>query len=604
MFAAERTTVATPPEETVPPVLTVSDLEVSATHGSSTLKLLKGVSLSVPPGRVLGIVGETGSGKSMLIRAIQGLLAQGLSVTDGSIEFAGQDLTRLGAKARAALRGTAMTYVPQWTTTAFDPTAKLGTQMRYCMERSGGRKQEARERVARTLDQELGLQYDDLAGRYPFEVSVGQAQRTLFALGVSAARPRLVLVDEPTASLDLSSQDAVLSLVERAARVDGAAVIMVSHDLSVIRAAADDVAVMYFGRVVEQGPVDQVLSNPQHPYSIGLIRAAAGEMIDGRLFAIPGMVPSLGDGHVAGCAFAPRCARADEACTVRPELTEAGADGQLVACHHVGDAPTVEVARLEPPPEPETAPDVPADRERPERGTPLLEVRDVTFTYRPTRRDQATGQGIHDVSFVLEANASLGIVGPSGCGKSTLARCIAGLQEPSRGQILFHGDRVAAGDDERLRASYWPRVQMVWQDVVGALNPRRRVRDLIAEPLHLYDRRPQEQFEDRVLELLDMVNLPAALASYHPHELSGGQAQRVGLARALASDPELLLCDEPTSALDVSVRGHVLNLLRRLREELSLSIICISHDQQAIASICDEVLVMENGRGRVEALGA
>jgi peptide/nickel transport system ATP-binding protein len=390
--------------------------------------------------------------------------------------------------------------------------------------------------------------------------------------------PPIVVLDEPTTGLDVVTQARVIDEVQRLRRERGIGLIYVSHDLAVVSQVADRVAVMYAGRVVEQGPTEVVLNQPRHPYTRGLIGAIPDPARARRLRGIPGISVGVGE-RPEGCSFAPRCRLATSECRQRvPELGEVAAK-HLVRCIHS------EQTR-------DSEPDLPEIRMRPSSGEPLLRVEALCIEHGNRRRAVRV---VHDVEFTLGRGECLALIGESGSGKTTIARCLAGLHPAAEGAITFDGAALAARAQKRAQDAR-RRIQYVFQNPYDSLNPRRTVRDQIRRPAETLLGLDARGANEKVKQLLERVRLPLTLAERFPGELSGGERQRVAIARALAAAPDLLICDEITSALDVSVQAAVLELLEQLRSELGLSMLFITHDLGVVSSIADRGAVLQHGR--------
>ncbi len=532
--------------------------------------IVRDLSFSIRLGQTLGIVGESGSGKSLTAKAVSGLLPAGLHAT-GTVAIAGTDVALPGSpQAWRKLRGTGVTLLLQDPFTSLSPVHRCGDQIAWTLQArigrqaKGTRRKEIRAKVIQHLD-EVNLPAI-VARRYPGELSGGMRQRAAIAAAL-AASPRLLIADEPTTALDASNQKDVLELLASLQREHGMAMVLISHDLGLVRGVTDEVLVMYAGLAVEQGPTAAVLSKPVHPYTAGL--QASDPPMDRRLqrlIVIPGRVPEPGR-RPAGCSFADRCSMASAACRRAEPRLEPAADGRAVACFN-SRGPIALAAPA-------------AVDERWQRGddAPLLRAHHVVKSF--------AGQlALHGVSIEVHNGESVGIVGESGSGKTTLARCIAGLERPDSGEILYRGTTLTR---ERRTAN---QIQVVFQDPYSALNPKMRIGAAIAEAL----RTSRSERPRTVADLLDMVGLPAAFVRRYPSELSGGERQRVAIARSLAPDPELLICDESVSALDVSVQAQILNLLSDLRQELGLSLLFISHDLAVVRQISDAIYVIQAGR--------
>jgi peptide/nickel transport system ATP-binding protein len=501
------------------PVITATDLAVSI----GRREIVHGVSFSLEPGQTLGLVGESGSGKSMTVLAATGLMDAPASRVTGSsrlVTSSGESVELVGASARALRRvhGDEIGFVFQDPATSLNPLLTLERQLTEPLEAHRGMTRRAA--AARALELLAAVGIPDPASRlrsYPHQLSGGQRQRVMIAIAL-ACDPRMLVADEPTTALDVTTQAQIIELVRELQERTGTAVVWISHDLGVIGQVADDVVVLRHGSPVEQAPVLQVFDAPQHAYTRELLAA-------------------------------------------RPVLGHAG-------------------------PRPLTA-DAPV----------LLEVRDLDVHFpvsTPTGR--TTVHAVDHVSFQVRRGETLGIVGESGSGKSTIANVLTGLVKATSGTASLDGTdllRVRGAERRELRR----RVAMVFQDPFSSLDPRVTVAGAIAEPLHVHRRsRGSGDVRDRVGELLDLVGLPRDFASRFPHELSGGQRQRVSIARALALDPEIVILDESTASLDVSIQARVLDLLKRLQEELGLTYLFIAHDLAIVQQMSHEVLVMQHGR--------
>ncbi|WP_235558050.1 ABC transporter ATP-binding protein [Sphaerimonospora mesophila] len=568
-------------------MLVASDLRVVSDAGP----IVTGLDLAVSPGETVAIVGESGSGKSMTVKALLGLLPPGVRAS-GRLELAGGagdlvvDLADPGTSWKR-VRGSRIALLLQDPFTSLSPVHRCGEQIAWGIPRPGGRTARAgdrhgtREHVTRLLG-EVGLPAD-VAGKYPFQLSGGMRQRVAIAAAL-AAGPDLLIADEPTTALDVTTQHEVLELVAGLQRSRDMGLILITHDLRLARSRADRVLVMYAGRLVEEGTADEVLGDPAHPYTARL--AACDPPLTHRLAVlptIPGSVPAPSS-VVAECAFAARCEFAIPACrTAEPPLIEvAPADpalaeatgGRRTAClrsevvrtiEHVGESAA----------EPAAA-GIPAEA----AASPLLTVRGLTKRFHGSAVPALDG-----VDLEVTAGESVAVVGESGSGKTTLARCVVGLERPDAGDVDFHAGSGARG------AALARRVQIVFQDPYSALNPGLTVGTCLAEALAAAGRPKSE-----VAGLLTLVGLPEGYARRRPRALSGGERQRVAIARALAPRPELLVCDESVSALDVSVQAQVLNLLSDLRRELGLTMLFITHDLAVARQIADRVYVMRGGR--------
>jgi peptide/nickel transport system ATP-binding protein len=557
------------------PILRVDGLRVELTSGTP---IVDDVSLRIERGEILGVIGESGSGKTTLALALLGYHRPGIRRTRGMITIAGERLTEQGESRLRRLRGRLVSYVPQEPATALNPSIRIGAQI-MGMLRAHASERATTDAVRDALKQVHLPSDDEFIDRFPHQLSGGQQQRV--AIGVAlVCRPAVVVLDEPTTGLDVIVQRGFLTEVERLAREAGVGILYVSHDLAVVGSIAGRIAVMYAGRIVEQGAAADLAQRPKHPYTHGLVSAVPDHLAPRHLRGIPGVARGVGSWGNS-CAFAPRCSQRRPRCDGElPEL-EPLPEGREVRCFEWSQTPPL---GLELPMRDDSG-------SAPTRNA-LLEVIRVTATHR-SRRHVVTAA--EEVSFNVLVGECVALVGESGSGKTTIARCVIGLHEPDSGDILLDGSplarRAARRSIEERR-----RLQIVFQNPYDSLNLRHRVAAIIQRPAHQLRGLRNRDAEAEARRLLELVRLPANTAERYPAELSGGERQRVAIARALAGRPDLLVCDEVTSALDVSVQAAVLELLADLRKELSLSMLFISHDLGVVASVADRVLVLTDGR--------
>lgn len=555
------------------PALSVSDLEVRSARGP----IVEGVTLRVSPGETLAIVGESGSGKSMTAKAISGLLPGGVSAT-GDLFIGGK---RLSTDSRdpgwKGVRGGQIALIPQDPFTSLSPRHRCGDQI--AMPLGHLSKAERSAAVAAALD-EVGLP-DRVAGQYPFQLSGGMRQRIAIAAAL-ISQPQVVIADESTTALDVTTQREILDLLARIQAERGTALILITHDLGVAAGRADRILVLYAGRIAEEGPCGAVLSSPAHPYSARLLACdPPADVRLPRLPSIPGSVPQLALVGNA-CTFAARCELATDECrTSAPPMLPALSADSLSAGDATRNVACFRSAEFRTPQATPTAADsgttaAPRSGEVTDAALePVLAVTGLTKTFGDHR-------ALDDVSLTVLPGEAVAVVGESGSGKTTLARIVVGLESADGGAVTF---RSGSGKDRARRA------QIVFQDPYSALNPSRSVGSSLRDALRAGGRDSSE-----VAELLDMVGLPAHYARRRPQALSGGERQRVAIARALAVRPELLVCDEPVSSLDVSVQAQILNLIADLRDSLNLSILFISHDLAVVRQVADRVYVLYQGR--------
>ena len=568
-------------------LLETQDFGVSARLGGIEVDVLRDLTFTLGPGKVLSLVGESGAGKSMIGRAIARDLPAGFAVSTGRLAFEGRDLASLPARDLAALLGREIAFIPQEPLSALNPVLTVGRQFDEHLRRiEPAPRAERRARAVAALESVRLPRPDELLARYPHQLSGGMCQRVLIAMAF-ASRPKLIVADEPTTALDVTVQAEIVRLLRALQDREGTGVLFITHDLRLAADVGDEVLVLYAGRPAERGPA-RLLRAPAHPYTRCLELAAPA--IDGErrgLYALPERMPGLMTlGDLPGCRFAPRCPNAVAACREAPPPFVEVAPGQVAACLRP------EMTAGIPAPPPEAAPPVAA------ACAPLLEVRDLGKVF--TSRRGLFGRfrslvAVREARLRLADGEFVGVVGESGSGKSTLARLIVGLERPSAGTIVLAGEDVTV-DDRRSRAIRRSLVQMVFQDPQSALNPRRRVGSLVTQALEARTPAipPQERLA-RAEALLAAVGLPPDAARRYPAQLSGGQKQRVNIARALAAEPRILVADEIVSGLDVSVQAQIMDLLARLRRERGFSMLFISHDLSVVRHLCDRVIVMYRG---------
>jgi peptide/nickel transport system ATP-binding protein len=574
------------PENPDAPLLEVRNLAVTfrTTHGE--VYAVEDASFSLKRGSALAIVGESGSGKSTTAMACIGLLPGNGRVTSGSILFEGQDLATLPEAKMRAIRGRAIGLVPQDPMSNLNPVTKIGTQVAETLLVHGmATKKNVKQRVIEVLTAAGLPDAGERAKQYPHEFSGGMRQRALIAIGL-ACQPRLLIADEPTSALDVTVQRTILDQIESMTEQLGTSVLLITHDLGLAAERASQLVVMHRGRVVETGPAEQLLNDPQHPYTQSLVRAApsvaAVRLRPGAFTADAAARLKLAEavfaeheaehdgGHGHGDGHAPSGAHAATSSSDRP-TGAAGAAGIDVT------SPTAGVTG------------------RAAHGAPpnIVEIRDLTKIYK-RRGSKEDFYAAKNVTLDVPRGQTVAIVGESGSGKTTTARMLLKLIEPTSGTMTFDGMDVATLDKAQL-ADFRQRVQPIFQDPYSSLNPMFTIERIVEEPLKAYNRGSKKERAARVRELMDQVSLPQNALRRYPAELSGGQRQRVAIARALALQPELIVCDEPVSALDVLVQAQILKLLGDLQSELGLSYLFISHDLAVVRLISDYVCVMKDG---------
>ena len=502
-------------------LLEVDDLKISARRDDdSLLPIVKGVSFSVARGEVVALIGESGSGKTTIALSALGYTKPGLEFAGGEVRLEGEDVITMGSDQLRTLRGQRVAYLAQSAAATFNPALTIGEQVTESCVLHGILNQEQANERAETLYRALELPDPDRLGRrYPHQVSGGQLQRLMAAMAL-CGKPDLLVLDEPTTALDVTTQIEVLKAFKSVIKQEGSAAIYVTHDLSVVAQIADHIVVLYAGEVQEHGSAEQVVNQPGHDYTRRLMHA------------------------------------------VRPPPA-AGQGDESLGEHR--------------------------------RESPALQVKDITAGYGRIHNGMPEITVLRDVNVSIERGHTVGVIGESGCGKSTLARVMAGLLPAAQGQVLLDGDELQPALQKRKRSEL-QKIQFVFQMADTALNPRQRIDHILGRPLGFYLGLKGNEKRRRILELLDMVELPQDFAGRYPEELSGGQKQRVNLARALAASPEVLLCDEVISALDSIVGANVIELLKRLRKQTGVSFVFISHDLSTIASFADKIVVLYAGR--------
>lgn len=580
------------------PILEVEGLTVRRSDGAA---LLEDVSLTVNEGEILGLVGESSAGKSMIGNAVAGLLPAGVVRTGGRIALEGREIQNLRPEEIRRIRGPEIGMILQDPLGSLNPLLTVGEHFRETFAAHGVRltQPELRARSAALL-REAGLpEPEKRLGQYPHELSGGLRQRVVIALAV-ALDPILLVADEPTTALDVSVQAQITALLRRLAKERGCAVLLITHDMGVIAETTDRTAVLYSGRVVEEGDTESLMKTPQHPYTKGLMGSIPDtESSSLWLEQIDGVMPDPAK-RPSGCPFHPRCRAAQKRCeTERPELADCG--GSSAACWLAADngrSVPDSVVRFHPPLKRSWKTLEARRLEALEAAPEILRVEDVRkiFTLRRAGLIERLAGGRNDVTIAVDGvslsvrrGETVALVGESGCGKSTFARIAAGLLAPDGGKVTVNGKDVKV-----LGAGH---VNMIFQDPYASLNPRMSVAAIWEEPLKSL--RPEMGAPERrakLRELARLVGLPDEALEKYPHEFSGGQRQRISIARAVAAGPDLLICDEPTSALDVSVQAQVLNLLKTLQLERGLSMLFISHNLGVVRHIADTVGVMYRGQ--------
>jgi peptide/nickel transport system ATP-binding protein len=567
-----------------PDALEIEHLDVAYRVRGVDQPTLRDVGFHIGRHESFGLVGESGCGKSTTALAISRYLPRNGRITAGHISVGGRDLMSMGREELRLLRARSISMVYQEPMRALNPSIRVGRQVAEVFEILGAGKGEARERAEAAL---RTVQIAD-AGRvmraYPHQLSGGMLQRVVIAMAI-AVDPTLLILDEPTTALDATVEAEVLDLVAGLRAQFGTAVLVISHNLAVIAKVCDRVGVMYAGQIVEQGPVDQVFSDPRHPYTVGLLRCVPrrGQRKDlHRLDTIPGFLPRPEEAQV-GCVYATRCGLADDRCrTARPPVVDLGS-GRTSQCFKTDQArelPWVTSQEL-------------ATAAKRRFDEPLIRIKHASKTYPGPH-----GERVHalvDVDLEVFPGETLGIVGESGCGKSTLARVLVGLTAPDAGSVVEIAGRQAGPVAAKRTPEELRLLQIVFQNPDSALNRRHSVRRIITRALIKFARLRGGERERRVEEIVGSVRMEPRHLPMRPAQLSGGLKQRVAIARAFAGSPSVLVCDEPTSALDVSVQAAVLNLLVDLQEREDVAYVFISHDLGVVRYLADRIVVLYLG---------
>ena len=562
----------------------IEGLSISYLRRGRPLRVIEDLDLSIRLGEAYGLVGESGCGKSTVAMALMRYLPQNAVVDSGRIMFAGEDLLRADEATLRRWRGSRMAMVYQDPASALNPSMRVGAQIaevyRQHLEMD---KTAAFEEAGAMLEKVRITDPGKVLRRYPHQLSGGQQQRVMIAMALSTD-PELLVLDEPTTGLDATVEAEVLDLVEQLRSDFDTSILFISHNLAVVGRVCERVGVLYAGRLIEEGPSEELLRLPRHPYTLGLLRCVPrrGMRKDVlRLEPIPGSLPPLG-ADLPGCVYAPRCPIARERCHVEPPPPYDTGDGRISRCHYHNEVSEI------PPGEQQAAPPSP-----PTDGAVLLRVEDLTKSYESSR---SSVQAVDGVSLEVRQGEVFGLVGESGSGKTSLARCLSGLVDASAGDVTLEGFKLSVREHRR-NAELRRKVQMIFQNPDTSLNPRHSVRRILGRALRLLagikGRREQE---GRMQALASSVRLEPRHLQVHPSALSGGLKQRVAIARAFAGEPALVLCDEPVSALDVSVQAAILNLLLDVQTDREVSYLFISHDLNIVRYLADSIGVMYLGQ--------
>jgi peptide/nickel transport system ATP-binding protein len=570
--------------EPLAPALALDDVEIVYRVRGHDREVVRGISLEVPRQGSYGLVGESGCGKSTAALSIVRYLPRNGRVRGGTINVAGQDVLALRGEALRRFRRDVVSMVYQNPGSALNPTLRISRQLTEVFELRGAKRGEARERSLAALREVHIADPDSVLRRYPHQLSGGMQQRVVIAMAL-ATDPSLLILDEPTTGLDATVEAEVLDLIAELQERHHTAVLFISHNLGVIRKTCARVGVLYAGELVEEGPTDELLQNPRHPYTVGLLRCLprGGLRKDsGKLDTIPGFLPPIGV-PLPACVYVARCALAQDVCRLEKPADHRVGATHTSRCHFHEIAQQLPRATDAAP-----AVAVAVDRAR----APLLSVDELTKTF---HQDGHEIKALVGVSAQLWPGETLGLVGESGSGKTTFARTLLGIVEPTSGTVEIDGRTMPPGLGKRSAADV-AALQIVFQNPDSALNRRHTVRRMLKRTLSKLAGVGGREADRRADELVDAVRLPDRVLSARPTGLSGGQKQRVAIARAFAGNPRLVVCDEPTSALDVSVQAAILNLLVELQGEVATSYVFISHDLGVVRYLSDRIAVLYLGR--------
>jgi oligopeptide/dipeptide ABC transporter ATP-binding protein len=595
-------------------VLDINGLRTEFRLKHASVVAVDGVTFHVDEGECVGVVGESGCGKTTVGLSIMKLLPPVGHVIDGTITLLGQDLAPLTEKQMTKVRGNDVGMVFQDPLTSLNPTMIIGDQIAESARlHQGVSKAEGHRRALEVLKLVEMPNAEQRLHAYPHQLSGGLRQRVMIAMALVCS-PKLLIADEPTTALDVTIQAQILDLIDRLREELHMAVILITHDMGVIAERAERVLVMYAGKIAESATTPEIFSAMRHPYAEALLASVAKLDQDPsvRLVSIPGLPPDLSR-PIGHCRFAARCRYSQPDCLERePELVPAenSGPGHLAACFHQVDVDPMTIAKR--PDAVAKAADltVKVDEVALARhqaraaaldGAPVLvrvnhAVKEFPVTSGAiVQKKIGSVKAVTDVSVAIRQGETFGLVGESGCGKTTMGRLVVALEHPTSGTIEFEGEDITDLDGGALRRRRRD-LQMMFQDPYASLDPRMRVGSILREPLKVQKIGRGDEQERHVLRMLEEVGLPARAADLYPHEFSGGQRQRIGLARALALEPKLIVADEPVSALDVSIQAQILNLLKDLQERHGLTYLFISHDLAVVKYMADRIGVMYLGK--------
>lgn len=579
-------------------LLDVKNLRTSFFTAEGEVKSVNDVTYHVDEGEVIAIVGESGCGKSVTqMSVLQLVQSPPGKILSGEVDFEGRDLLQYDAKSKEmrAVRGAQISMIFQEPMTSLNPVITVGDQLVdvICTHQHIDKK-EAWEKGIEAL-KVVGIpEPEERMKAYPFEMSGGMRQRVMIAISV-ACNSKLIIADEPTTALDVTTQAQVMELLMDLVHKYNKSLVIITHNLGLVTRYAKRVYVMYAGKIVESGTTQKILTNPEHPYTIGLLRSVPKlqDNDDADLIPIKGAPPVLS--HLDDkCSFLPRCDFACEECHKKsmPSLRKSG-DNHYVRCYRVLSLQQIEAETRK---KHEITEKIKKDK--PE-GTELLRVEDLKMYFPVTQgvfgKRIGTVKAVDDVSFSINKGETFGLVGESGCGKTTTAKCILKINQPTGGKIFYKGENISRLSDRQFY-KYRREIQMIFQDPFSSLDPRKSVYSILGEAISCGpEKNTREQVENKINELLLTVGLDPTMSQRYPHEMSGGQRQRLGIARALACNPELIVCDEPVSALDVSIQAQIINLFKKIQKELGITYLFVAHDLAVVRHISDNIGVMYLG---------
>ena len=554
--------------------LVVQDLGVDLT--GKDVDVVDDIDLVLKPGEVVGLVGESGSGKTTVGTSLLNYSRAGAFISSGKVLLEGRDVLGMTWQEVRKIRGEEIAYVPQDPASALNPAIRIGKQIVELLQLRNIGTAESRLQGARDGLAEVGLPSDDeFLSRYAHQLSGGQVQRVALAMAF-LPKPKVLVLDEPTTGLDVTTQAMVLETMAELCRTHGVSALYVTHDLAVVANIADRVAVMYAGQIVELGPRDAMFKNPSHPYTRALLDSIPHLSQARALTGIPGRTPAPG-ARPSGCRFHDRCAFVIDACKESvPELQPVAAEHD-VRCIRANEIGTWDISRG-------TVPDADPDKPR----EVILSVDHLSVYY-------GSKQVVYDVSFDLAKAEVVALVGESGSGKTTISRSVGGLHKDWTGTITFDGDELSKSARQRDAVNR-KRLQYIFQNPYLSLNPRLTIEQIVKRPMELFGIAKGKEATDRVVDLLDQVALGPRMLKYQASRLSGGERQRVAIARALAAEPDVLICDEITSALDVSVQGSIVALLEGLRQQRGISMLFVTHNLALVRSIAARVEILQAGK--------